>query len=78
MPVALEAADVEALVHLPTPAAHTTESAGRPRLISRTYEEFLFVPLFKEGVVGSGKPKGLGLGCKRNETEAADYRSSHP
>src|SRR5439155_2296421 len=33
--VALEAADIEALMHLPTPAADTTETAARPRLAHR-------------------------------------------
>ena len=77
MPVALEAADVEALVHLPAAAAHTAEGAGHPRLAGRADEESLLAPLFEERVIGSGKLKGLRLGSKRNETGAADYRSIH-
>ena len=56
VPVALEAADVEALVHLPAVGAHAAETAGRPRLVRRGRgKEFQFVSGFIQGVVGGGK-----------------------
>ena len=75
--VALEAADIQAFVHLPAIGADTAEGARRPRLADGADEVSLLAPLLKEGVVGSGKLKGLRLGGQRNQERPDGYLSSH-
>src|SRR5208282_4087534 len=60
VPVALQAADVESLVHLPAVTADAAETAGRPRFVRRGRgKEFQFVSNFIQGVIGGGKLERL-------------------
>src|SRR5258707_3263341 len=76
--VAFEAADVQALVHLPAFAADAAECAGDPVFASGADKEFLFAAFFEQGEVGGGEVEGLGVGGEGAESQkerCSDSRS---
>ena len=75
--IALEATDIQALVHLPSACAYTAERARGPWLADRAGEVFFFASFLDERVVGRGKLKGLRLGGNCNQAGRADYLSTH-
>src|ERR1039458_1750331 len=61
--VALKAADVEALMHLPAVAADTAETAACPGFAHRADEEFFLATRFKQRAVRGRKLEGLSEAC---------------
>src|ERR1035437_5447566 len=70
--VALEAADVEALVHLPAATAHAAERAGHPWLADGADEEPFLPPFLEQSAIGCGKQEGLSLGGNGEEPACAN------
>src|ERR1043166_4629432 len=59
MRIALQAFNIQTLVHLPAFRAHTTKAAARPGLSHRPDEKFVLLPALKNGVVGRGQIERL-------------------
>src|SRR6266481_2945355 len=58
--IALQAANVQPLMHLRTIASHAAESPGRPRLPNRPYKKSFLAAFLKKGMVRGRQLKRLG------------------
>src|SRR5688572_6898214 len=67
--VALQAPDVQALVHLPALRSHATKRAARPGLADGAHEKLFLSPALENRPVCRRQSKGLGANHQTTQSE---------